>query len=62
MEKSIVNNTTVPVKVTFSAGVANSFENRTVDQICKIADQALYIAKKTRNRVVSQDEIPGDSE
>ena len=44
--------------ITFSAGVSSSTTSRNVNQLCKIADQALYIAKQTRNQVVSQEAIP----
>lgn len=58
IEKTAVESSPVPLQITFSAGVANSRPNRNVDQICKVADQALYIAKQKRNRVISQDGIP----
>lgn len=58
IEKTPVESSPVHLQITFSAGVANSSPNRNVDQICKVADQALYAAKQTRNRVVSQDGIP----
>ena len=44
--------------ITFSGGVSSSTTTRSVDALCKIADQALYVAKETRNRVLSQDAIP----
>ncbi len=44
-------------KITFSAGIATSTTNRDVKLLCKIADEALYIAKQTRNRVVTQAEL-----
>ncbi|HMR98307.1 MAG TPA: GGDEF domain-containing protein [Anaerolineales bacterium] len=47
----------VTVKITFSAGVSCSKEHPDVDELCKIADQALYLAKRTRNRVISQEQI-----
>lgn len=47
----------VTLKVTFSAGVSCSKEHPDVDELCKVADQALYIAKRTRNRVVSQEQL-----
>lgn len=47
----------ITLKITFSAGVSSSKDHPTVDEMCKAADQALYIAKRTRNRVVSQTEI-----
>ena len=43
--------------ITFSAGVSNSNSTRHVSGLCKIADQALYIAKETRNTVVSEESI-----
>ena len=58
VEESIVAGTPILLNVSFSAGVAHSKMNRIVDQLCKVADQALYIAKQKRNRVVSQEEIP----
>lgn len=57
IEKTPVESSSVPLQITFSAGVSNSKPNRHVDQLCKVADQALYIAKRTRNRVVSQEDI-----
>lgn len=47
----------VTLKITFSAGVSCSKEHPDVDELCKIADQALYLAKRTRNRVVSQEQL-----
>lgn len=58
VEKSSTDGLPVPLQLTFSAGVANSKTNRNVDQLCKVADRALYIAKQTRNQVVSQDDLP----
>lgn len=58
IETTPVENTPAPLKITFSGGVANSETNRDVDLLCKIADQALYVAKQTRNRTVSEKEIP----
>ena len=57
VEESIVAGTPILIDVSFSAGVSNSKTNRNVNELCKVADQALYIAKQKRNRVVSQDEI-----
>lgn len=57
VENTIVEPSPVPLRITFSAGVSNSKTNRNVDQLCKVADQALYIAKQTRNRVISQDAV-----
>jgi diguanylate cyclase (GGDEF)-like protein len=57
IERTPVEGSPVPLKVTFSGGVANSTTNRDVTLLCKVADEALYIAKKTRNRVVSEHEI-----
>lgn len=50
------------LQITFSAGVSSSTTSRSVDKLYKVADQALYIAKQTRNRVVSQEDIPADTE
>lgn len=47
----------VTFHITFSAGVSCSKEHPNVDELCKIADQTLYIAKRTRNRVVSQEQL-----
>jgi diguanylate cyclase (GGDEF)-like protein len=58
VEESVVSGTPILLDVSFSAGVANSQTNRNVSELCKVADQALYIAKRKRNRVVSQEEIP----
>jgi diguanylate cyclase (GGDEF)-like protein len=44
------------IHVTFSAGIASSTLNRDVRHLCQVADQALYEAKQTRNRVISLDE------
>ena len=57
IENTPVDNSSVPLKITFSGGVANSKKNRDVDHLCKVADQALYIAKQTRNRIASEQEI-----
>ncbi len=46
--------------ISFSAGVSCSQSTRDVNTLCKIADQALYIAKETRNTVVSQRDIPAE--
>jgi len=43
--------------LTFSAGVSSSNTNRDVKDLCRVADQALYVAKKKRNLVATQDEI-----
>jgi diguanylate cyclase (GGDEF)-like protein len=61
VEKSTVAGVPVPLHSTFSGGVACSKSNRNVDQLCKVADQALYVAKQTRNRIVSQEQIPETS-
>lgn len=45
------------LNITFSAGIANSQKTREVDELCKIADQALYHAKKTRNRIASEKDM-----
>jgi diguanylate cyclase (GGDEF)-like protein len=47
----------ISLQITFSAGVSCSKDHPNIDDLCKIADQALYIAKSTRNRVVSQHQI-----
>jgi len=47
----------VTINLTFSAGVSCSKEYPNVNTLCKIADQALYVAKRTRNRVVSQEQV-----
>lgn len=57
VEESIVAGTPILLNVSFSAGVSNSKTNRNVNELCKVADQALYIAKQKRNRIASQDEI-----
>ena len=49
------------IHITFSAGVANSTTSRDVSRLCKVADQALYIAKETRNTVKSQEAIPAEA-
>jgi diguanylate cyclase (GGDEF)-like protein len=40
------------LSVTISGGVAEAHADESVTQLCRRADQALYEAKKTRNRVV----------
>lgn len=57
IESTPVANSPVPIKITFSGGVANSQTNRNVDLLCKVADKALYIAKQTRNRIVSEKQV-----
>jgi len=57
VEQTPVADSPVPLKITFSGGVANSKTHRDVNLLCKVADQALYIAKQTRNRIVSEREI-----
>ena len=47
----------VTLNLTFSAGVSCSKDYPSVDDLCRVADQALYVAKRTRNRVVSQEQI-----
>lgn len=47
----------VSLNVTFSAGVSFSREHQNVEKLCKVADAALYLAKRTRNRVVSQAQL-----
>jgi diguanylate cyclase (GGDEF)-like protein len=44
--------------LSISAGVASSTENSNVRDLIKTADGALYVAKKARNQVVSQDSLP----
>lgn len=46
------------LQITFSGGVACSTTSREVKHLCKVADQALYLAKETRNQVLSQKAIP----
>ena len=58
VEKSVVEVSSGNLKITFSGGVACSTTSREVQHLCKIADQALYIAKETRNQVSSQEAIP----
>ena len=43
--------------ITISGGVANSRNNRDVPDLIKLADQAVYIAKETRNKMVSQHSV-----
>lgn len=40
-------------RVTFSAGVAGALTGEFVEDLCRRADQALYRAKETRNRVMT---------
>jgi len=56
--RSAIETPSGTLQITFSGGVACSTTSREVHQLCKIADQALYIAKETRNQVLSQDAIP----
>lgn len=58
IESSAAPNPTQPLKITFSAGVACSKWHENVDELCKAADQALYRAKQTRNRVLSEKNSP----
>lgn len=58
VDSSYVQIPSKPLHITFSGGVSSSITTRSVDELCKIADQALYIAKETRNRVLSQEVIP----
>ena len=46
------------LEITFSAGVSCSTSSQDVKELCKIADLALYEAKKTRNQIVSQAALP----
>lgn len=48
-----------PITVTFSAGVSSTLSNRDVRILCKTADEALYIAKQTRNRVIHEKQLTG---
>jgi len=48
------------IRITFSAGISSSISIRDVKGLCRVADQALYIAKETRNRIVTQSMIPSD--
>jgi len=48
------------LKVTFSAGVSCSVSSQDVNELCKIADLALYEAKKARDQVISQDALSLD--
>jgi diguanylate cyclase (GGDEF)-like protein len=55
VEDSIAPNPKEPIKITFSGGVACSRGYRSVEQICKAADLALYRAKESgRNRVLPE--------
>lgn len=47
------------IHITFSAGVSSTATNRDVKNLCKVADQALYVAKRTRNLVVNQNMLSG---
>lgn len=58
--ESTVPNPSHPLKITFSGGVACSRGHTSVDEICKVADQALYRAKQTRNCVLP--ELPHESD
>ena len=49
------------LNITFSAGVSFSREHQNVEKLCKVADAALYLAKRTRNRVVSQEQLPQEA-
>lgn len=44
-------------QLTFSAGVSSSSEHRDVRLLCKVADDALYLAKVNRNEVKTQDDL-----
>ena len=54
IEDSTVPNPGQPLKITFSGGVACSSGYQSVHELCKAADQALYRAKQTRNRVLPE--------
>lgn len=58
IERSVLETSEGNIQITFSAGISSSKTNRDVKELCKVADQALYYAKKTRNRVITQDKIP----
>lgn len=51
---ALVEIPTGALTVTFSAGVSCSTSSQDVNELCKLADLALYKAKKTRNQVISQ--------
>lgn len=56
IETSTAPNPTHPIKITFSGGVACSHGYRSVEEICKAADLALYRAKESgRNRVLPEE-------
>jgi len=57
VESSRVDAPEETIRITFSAGIASSTTNRDVKNLCKVADQALYVAKQTRNCVITQDKI-----
>ena len=61
IDSSQIEIPTGEIHITFSAGVSNSTTSRDVDRLCKVADQALYIAKETRNQVISQEAIPAEA-
>jgi diguanylate cyclase (GGDEF)-like protein len=58
--ESVVELPSTTINLTFSGGVASAATTHDVDKLCKIADRALYIAKQTRNRIVSQEALPPD--
>ena len=60
--RSIVANADIPIPqgsihITFSAGVSTSVTNRDVRHLCKVADDALYLAKINRNEVKTQEDV-----
>ena len=61
IDSSQIEIPTGAIHITFSAGVSNSTTSRDVSRLCKVADQALYIAKETRNTVTSQKAIPAEA-
>ncbi len=61
IESSDAPSPTQPLKITFSGGVACSKWHENVDDLCKAADQALYRAKQTRNRVLLEAQTQLDS-
>ena len=60
IDSSSVEIPTETLHITFSGGVSSSITTRNVADLCKIADRALYIAKETRNNIVSQEAIPAN--
>lgn len=48
-----INDNNSSVKITISVGIAHSVEENSMDEILKRADDALYVAKATKNAVVA---------